>query len=170
MGLAHVMTLVMVWVWTWILHYWAMQEASRQPPEYWEDYGTDLCVWTQTYSIFDLSSYKFHPSWRNRYLHCSCYNYAVAYARVFSRQVEMMTNESGKMIHVYNVTKRKYNDKKTIRCIDMDGKHTRQKIKSKYGLTNWRVMPYHDDDDTREPIRMWGEIFVLERFIRNTHQ
>jgi hypothetical protein len=157
------LTLALTWAWTWILHAWALlgDDVALDKPSYHKA----LNKWKANHSMWDVSAYKFHPAWMLRYLHCCCYNYAQAYAKVRRLPIEEMTDEHDKMIHVYNVRRRKSDGKTIVRCIDLSGTRTRPNIKKYYDLPHSKSKPYVENFF---PLRFWGEQFILERFIRAT--
>ena len=157
-------TLVLAWILTWILERWMEQTGNGMSEDNIATYFETLREWKTNYSMWDLESYRYHPAWRQRYLHCACYNYAVAHARVYGKPVEMMTDREGGLVHVYNVTKRKRLNRRYIKCYDMDGTHSRYIIKKKYEIPHSRVHIY--DDEEFEPYRFRGELYMLERWIR----
>lgn len=171
MFLSQLKVLILVKVFTYILHLWVLY-GQRLSPQYLLKYKKDLQRWNRrkTKGLKEtLKAYKTHPAWEERYLYCSCYNYAIAYSNVYRKtSTEVMRNIYGKLIHVYSVkTVKDYMKKNYTKkiCYDITGRQNRLVLRHRFHLNYSTVEEYRDEEDG-DPYRFPGELYVLEMWIR----
>lgn len=150
----YVYVLFLLWYLTIRLHIWCIS-TGRVTWKYWKK----IFIWFIRSGPFSIDGFRYHPAWKERYLHDSCYNFAYAMNQVFGLKMEIMDYHDGdtcnSMMHVYTLSPRQ----RKPTCIDISGNHTRTDIKEKYKINRCRYYEYKDEH--------WNlnDIFYMERDI-----
>ena len=145
---------LLIWSWTILLHLWELCYHDNN------DYYSRLKQWNKNGYIFDLRYFSQHPAWIDRYMHCSCFQYAQAYHAIYGGTMEVvgfLENDIARMAHVYVVDDFGY-------IHDFLGRTTKSSLIRTEGMF---VQDYQIKEwDSPFPSRIPGEVYVLKQCIR----